>query len=73
MVAQFSRLLRFEDAKGQIHYGEAGEEWQQNLIGRIVPTYDIADAFAREYHLTGEKVEVHKVKEAFYWQKGSAN
>lgn len=61
MAATFSRLVRFEDSKGEVHFGEAGSDWQKDLAGQIVPTYDISDAFQTEYSLSGHKVEVAKV------------
>ncbi|KIW99289.1 uncharacterized protein Z519_00952 [Cladophialophora bantiana CBS 173.52] len=60
-MAKFSRLVRFEDPSGNIHYGEAGTEWQKELVGQVVPTYDISDAFDGEFALTGNNVEIAKV------------
>ncbi|KIX06972.1 uncharacterized protein Z518_04948 [Rhinocladiella mackenziei CBS 650.93] len=56
MAAKFSRLVRFEDSSGKIHFGEAGSDWQKDLVGQTVPTYNISDAFDGEYALTGDKV-----------------
>lgn len=60
MPHQFSRLVCFEDSKGHVHYGEVGKEWQKELVGQIVRTYDITDAFQGDYRLAGEKVEIAK-------------
>ena len=62
MAANFTRLIRFEDAHGKIHYGEAGSDWKKDLHGQSVPTYDIADPWASEYPLTGDKVQIAKVE-----------
>lgn len=60
MTVQFSRLVRFEDPSGKIHYGEAGSDWQKDLIGQSVPTYNVTDPFKGEYSLTGSKAEISK-------------
>ena len=62
MVAKFSRLIRFEDSSGKIHYGEAGADWKKDLHGETVPTYDISSPWTAEYPLTGDKVQVAKVR-----------
>lgn len=62
MPAKFTRLIRFEDAQGKVHYGEAGPDWQKDLRGQKVPTYDISDPWASEFPLTGKQVQVAKVK-----------
>jgi len=64
MAVQFSRLVRFEDPKGHIHYGEAEAEWQTELVGQVVPTYDVSDVFEGEYRLTGDRVKIAKVMRA---------
>ena len=61
MASPFSRLVRFEDSNGQVHYGEAGDEWQQDLVGRKVPTYNISDPFGDNFPLSGKEVEIAKV------------
>ncbi|OAG44979.1 hypothetical protein AYO21_00941 [Fonsecaea monophora] len=61
MPAKFTRLIRFEDAQGAIHYGEAGPDWDKDLHGQTVPTYDISDPWAAEFPLTGKHVAVTKV------------
>jgi hypothetical protein len=61
MSAQFTRLVRFEDSNGNIHYGEAGSDWRKDLIGQTIPTYSISSVFEEDFPLTGSKVEVAKV------------
>lgn len=61
MNAKFTRLVRFEDSHGNIHYGEAGEDWKQNLKGQTLPTYNISSPFASDFPLSGQKVQVAKV------------
>lgn len=63
MAPSFSRLVRFEDVNGQVNYGEAGDEWHQDLVGRKVPTYNITDPFVDDFPLSGKEVEVAKVVE----------
>ena len=62
MPAKFTRLVRFQDAQGAIHYGEAGADWTTDLHGKTVPTYDISSPFDAEYSLTGQEVKVAKVR-----------
>lgn len=61
MAAKFTRLVRFADPKGNIHYGEAGSDWKVDLLGRKLPTYDITDPWASEFALTGHSEQVAKV------------
>lgn len=61
MAPKFTRLIRFEDSQGKIHFGEAGSDWKKNLHGQKVPTYKISDPFALDYCLTGDEVQVEKV------------
>lgn len=61
MPAEFTRLVRFEDPQGKIHYGEAGPDWKTDLRGQNVPTYDISSPFASEFPLTGQKSQIAKV------------
>lgn len=71
MSAQFTRLVRFEDSHGNIHYGEAGSDWQKDLIGQAIPTYNISSVFEDEFPLTGSKVEVAKVVHSY--KKGASD
>ena len=61
MVATFSRLVRFRDPEGKVHYGEAGSDWQQDIHGQTIPTYSIDDPWAPDFPLTGVKAQVAKV------------
>ncbi len=61
MAAKFERYVRFEDPNGKIHHGEAGLDWQKDLVGQTVPTYNISDVFDGQYPLTGDKAEIAKV------------
>lgn len=69
MATAFERLIRFEDLDGKIHYGEAGSDWQKDLVGQIVPTYAISNALAGEYSLSGEKAEISKVDRSSSWSR----
>ncbi|KAK4893283.1 hypothetical protein LTR27_008406 [Elasticomyces elasticus] len=60
MTAQFSRLVRFEDEAGTVHYGEADADWKKGLVGQEVPTYDISDVFDANYTTTGNTATVAK-------------
>lgn len=60
MPPQFTRLVRFEDSKGDVHFGEAGSDWQKELVGQTVPTYSISSALEEDFPLTGSKVEIAK-------------
>lgn len=66
MAFKFSRLVRFEDSNGTVHYGEAGSDWQKDLRGQTVPTYNISDPWDEEFALTGKEVQVAKVKRELY-------
>lgn len=70
MSAKFTRLVRFEDSSGNVHYGEAGSDWQKGLVGQSVPTYNISDVFAGEFPLTGNRVEIAK---ALFSHRDTAN
>ena len=61
MATHFSRLVRFEDSDGTVHYGEAGDEWQVELKGLVVPTYEISDIENNKFVLTGQKVKIANV------------
>ncbi|EXJ67934.1 uncharacterized protein A1O5_08548 [Cladophialophora psammophila CBS 110553] len=61
MTSKFTRLIRFEDPQGKIHYGEAGADWKLNLQGQTLPTYDITSSWASEFPLSGQKAEVAKI------------
>lgn len=61
MPANFTRLVRFEDPQGQVHYGEAGSDWKKDLHGQKIPTYDISSPFDSEYRSSGLEIEVAKV------------
>ena len=65
MAPIFSRLVRFEDKNGDIHYGEADADWKRNLVGQIVPTYVVTNVFDNDYTLTGKSVEISKVSQIF--------
>ncbi|OQU93763.1 hypothetical protein CLAIMM_00237 [Cladophialophora immunda] len=56
----FTRLVRFEDDKGQIHYGEAGDQWENSLHGLTLPTFD-GDALEQSLKLSGRTAKVAKV------------
>lgn len=60
MPPQFTRLVRFEDSKGNVHFGDAGSDWQKELVGQTVPTYSISSALEEDFPLTGSKVEIAK-------------
>lgn len=61
MSPNFERLVHFEDPSGKIHYGEAGRDWQKDLVGQTVPTYRISDVFDDQYILSGDEAEISKV------------
>jgi len=58
---KFLRLVFFEDTSGKTHYGEAGENWQEELIGRTIPTYDVATPFEESFPAPAGSAEVAKV------------
>ena len=61
MAPTFDRLVRFEDSAGKIQYGEAGTDWQEDLVGKTVPTYAISTPFDENYRLSGDEVKIEKV------------
>ncbi|KAJ9609991.1 hypothetical protein H2200_006321 [Cladophialophora chaetospira] len=61
MVSSFKRLVRFRASDGQIHYGEAGSEWQSDLKGREVPLFSGSDPFDSNFQLTDKKATISEV------------
>ena len=61
MPAKFTRLIRFRDPKGHVHYGEAGDQWQQDITGKQVSTYDITTPYEANFQLSGKEAEVAEV------------
>lgn len=61
MAPNFTRLVRFKDSNGTIHYGEAGSDWNKDLHGQSIPTYDISSPWSSEFPLTGRKEQVAEV------------
>jgi predicted lipoprotein len=57
----FTRLVRFEDEKGQIQYGEAGNQWEKDLHGQTLPTFN-GDALMGSLELSGQTAQVAKVR-----------
>jgi len=59
----FERLVRFEDAQGNIHYGEVPSSiaWDADLVGEEVETYTGETPWAVEFKLTGRKAKIAKV------------
>ena len=60
----FQRLVRFEDAQGQIHQGElnADTPWDANLTGTEIKTYNSGVApWSDQFKLTGKTAKIAKV------------
>jgi len=62
MTDRFTRLVRFEDREGNIHYAEAGDDWRKELKGQSLPTYQVSSPWEENYTLTGKHAEVAKVR-----------
>ncbi len=62
MAPKFTRLVRFEDLNGDIHYGEAGSDWKADLLGQSVPTYNASNPFEDEFAFTGKEAQVAKAR-----------
>lgn len=60
MKSPFLRLVRFKTAEGIIHYGEAGSNWKENLIGKEVEIYN-GDPFDDGLHLSGQSAVIAEV------------
>jgi len=60
-MAAFTRLVRFEDSKGQTRYGEIGADWEGDLVGRSVSVYEGSGPFDVDLRLSEEKAKISKV------------
>jgi len=62
-MSRFQRLIRFQDAGGDIHYGELGKSDpdQSGYAGLEVNTYEGDSPWSENFHLTGKKATVEKV------------
>lgn len=70
-MQNFTRLVRFEDQNGQIHYGEAGDQWEKSLHGHTLPTFD-GDPLAGSLEISGKTAKVAKVRLLLQWAKFTA-
>lgn len=61
MTTTFLRLVRFADAKGQIHYGEAGEDWKSELKGREVRVFKGTNPWDADFKLSENKAIISEV------------
>jgi hypothetical protein len=68
MTSGFSRLVRFEDPSGDVHYGEAGLDWKKDLHGQTIPIYNVSDLYGGEISLSGETAQIAKVITQVYLQ-----
>ena len=59
----FNRLIRFEDAAGEIKYGEVPKEtaWDANLIGLTVNLYEGIVPWDAGFHLTKATGKIAKL------------
>jgi hypothetical protein len=62
-MSRFQRLIRFQDAGGDIHYGELGnsDPGESGYVGLDVNTYEGDTPWSEKFHLTGKKATVEKV------------
>jgi hypothetical protein len=62
-MANFERLVRFEDAQSTAHYGEvpASIAWDAELVGEEVETYSGEVPWESDFALTGKKAKIAKV------------
>lgn len=58
---KFLRIIFFEDPSGNQQYGEAGENWQEELIGRTIPIYNIDTPFEESFPAATATAQVAKV------------
>lgn len=45
MEVPFTRLVRFKTPGGDVVYGEAGDEWKGDLVGKTLSTFSGNDPF----------------------------
>lgn len=59
----FNRLVRFEDQKGQVHYGEASiQDAQSDLIGQSLKIYEGSEPWDNDFHLTEDTATISRVR-----------
>ncbi|KAK4942971.1 hypothetical protein LTR10_017355 [Elasticomyces elasticus] len=61
MDVPFTRLVRFTTSDGTTHYGEAGSDWQKDLRGQTVDTFQGTDPWDPDFSLSGKKAEISEV------------
>jgi hypothetical protein len=62
MAPRFERLVRFQAPDGQVHYGEAGSNWEASLVGREVNVFTGSDPSDSKFSISEKKATVAKVR-----------
>ncbi|KID69021.1 Fumarylacetoacetate hydrolase domain-containing protein 2A [Metarhizium brunneum] len=61
MMPVFQRLVRFIASDGQIYYGETGDDWQSELVGRTVKVFTGLDPWAPDFELSNQFATIQQV------------
>lgn len=61
-MASFDRLVRFRDAQGHVHQGEASAiPWTENLVGKTVKVFSGSSPWDKDFRLTNEEATISEV------------
>ena len=65
-MSKFQRLIRFEDPQGQVHYGELDgcDIDDSGYEGLEVQTYNGSSPWSSDFHSTGMKATIRKVRKS---------
>ena len=62
-MPKFDYLIRFKDAQGKIHYGEAGTAGSQSdFVGKTVSVFAGHHPWDDNFELSGEKATIAEVR-----------
>ena len=61
MAMAFSRLVRFKASSGQIFYGDAGDNWETDLKGKIVQVFTGLDPWDPNFRLLEKTIAIEEV------------
>lgn len=62
MMPVFQRLVRFIASDGQIYYGEAGDDWESELVGRTVKVFTGLNPWAPDFELSDQLATIQQVR-----------
>lgn len=70
-MCKFQRLIRFEDLQGKVHYGELGSSNvdESSYPGLEVNTFEGSTPWSEDFHSTGKKAIITKVRTLLPYQE----